>query len=65
MAFRKLNLLLLHSDRGLKSDISDKMRCKNGEFNLIMNPDGVNTYPVLTYYDTKKSELFNYLNKYV
>lgn len=66
-AFSKLNRLILHySDYGLRNHIRDKMgTCKNGDYNLIMNPDGVRTYYVLSYYDIKKSELFNYLNKYV
>jgi hypothetical protein len=54
MAFSKLN------------NIMDKMgRCPNGDFNLIESPDGLKQYYVLSYYETKESELFNKLNKYV
>lgn len=66
MSFRKLNRLIIYSDRGMTFDIQNKMgRCKNGDYNLIMNPDGIKPYYVSDYYDTKKSELFNRLNKYV
>jgi hypothetical protein len=66
MAFSKLNRLIFASDKGLRSDIMDKMgRCPNGDFNLIENPDGLTQYYVLSYYETKESELFNKLNKYV
>ena len=66
MAFSKLNRLIFASDRGLRNDIRDKMgRCPNGDYNLILNPDGLTQYYVLSYYETKESELFNKLNKYV
>lgn len=66
MAFSKLNRLILISDRGLRNNIMDKMgRCPNGDFNLIKSPDGLKQYYVLSYYETKESELFNKLNKYV
>jgi hypothetical protein len=66
MAFSKLNRLILVSDRGLRSNIMDKMgRCPNGDFNLIESPDGLKLYYVSSYYETKESELFNKLNEYV